>query len=438
MTLRVTTLYLTIALVCGPSFAGDRDSVSSELEKRVGHGLPSGPRGDIASIELPPGVDLDDGLSESEAVALALWNNAALRATLSNLGLAQADLREAGLLVNPNFQMLAGVGSKPFEFLLIAPIEALWQRPKRVAAAKLTLESVGEQLVQNGLDLVRDTRVAFADYKSFSQQGLRAAAVAQLAEEIAQLDAKRLEAGDIAELDLQLSRLEALSARNAALQFSEEQKAAWARLLLLGGLPASTAAVNASAADQAPRPNKPLEELLEIAARSRPDLRAADLAVEAAGKRLGWQRTTTFAQVAPMFNTKGIGNSGIKTGPGLAGDIPIFNRGQGRISRAEAELEQAALQLVALHEQVASETAVADARLAQAQAALARLRGELIPAATQAIEFSEKAYRAGDIAYLDLQRAKRPLLGLQVLEAAAEAAVIRAKAELDRAIGRNI
>lgn len=429
---------LLVLVVIGAARAGDREDIGQALQERVGYGLGSDSGGDDDSNRVPPSVDLADGLTEPEAVALALWNNAALRATLGNLGLAQADLRQAGLLVNPSFQTLVGVGTKPFEFLLIAPIEALWQRPKRVAAAKLTLKSVGEQLVQNGLDLVRDTRLAFADYRGFFEQERRASAIADLADEIAELDSKRLRAGDIGELDLQLSRLDALTARDAARQAAEERRVAWTRLAFLAGLPASSAPIEAVGGDASTLAMPGVDELLEIASRSRPDLRAADLDVEAAGQRLGWQRSTTFALVAPMLSTKGIGDQGIKTGPGLMGEIPLFDRGQGRISRAEAELEQAALRLAALREQVASETAATVARLAQSEAALERLRTQLIPAATRAIAFSERAYEAGDIAYLDLQRARRPLLDLQLREAAASAAVTRARAELDRAIGRNL
>ncbi|MEZ5364277.1 MAG: TolC family protein [Bryobacterales bacterium] len=425
-----------ILVALAAASAAEREDVGTALEELVGLGLSPDPSSD--GLQLPPGVELTDGLTETEAVALALWNNAALRATLSDLGLAQADLRQAGLFVNPSYQTLIGVGSKPFEFLLTAPIEALWQRPKRVAAAKLTLEGVASRLVQNGLDLVRDTRLAYADYRGFSDQERRASEVADLAGEIADLDAKRLKAGDIGELDLQLSRLDALTAGDAARQAAEEQRVAWARLAFLAGLPADHTPVEAMDDGETP-PTKPgTEELLEIASQSRPDLRAAELEVEAAGQRLGWQRTTTFTRIAPMLSTKGIGTTGIKTGPGLTGDIPLFDRGQGRISRAEAELEQAVLRLAALREQAAAETAAAVARLAQAEAALERLRAQLIPAAEGAIALSERAYEAGDIAYLDVQRARRPLLDLQLREAAASAAVQRARAELERAIGRNL
>lgn len=431
---------LTIAFTVGAlSAASNEGSVSGALQERVGEGLkPSS--SDLADPQnLPPDVSLSDGLSEGEAVALALWNNAQLRATLSDLGLAQADLREAGLLVNPNFQMLAGVGLKPFEFLLIAPIEALWQRPKRVAAAKLNLESVGRQLVQNGLDLARDTRVAFADYRAVVRQSEAASELASLLEEIAELEARRLAAGDIGELDLELARIEALTSRDSAQAFEDEILVVWDRLRLLTGLPVAGPRVEPAEASEPPSRRVSLDELLEIASRSRPDVRAAELNVEAAGKRLGWQKTTTFAMVAPMLNTKGIGvDGGIKTGPGLAAEVPIFNRGQGRISRAEAELQQAVLRLAALREQTASETASASARLGQSQAALDRLRRRLIPAARKAFNLSESAYQAGDVSYLDLRRAERPLLELRLREYLAEAALQRAQAELDRAVGRNL
>ena len=42
---------------------------------------------------MPSGVVLEDGLTQDEAVALALWNNAAFQAILSELGIARVDLR---------------------------------------------------------------------------------------------------------------------------------------------------------------------------------------------------------------------------------------------------------------------------------------------------------------------------------------------------------
>ena len=61
---------------------------------------------------MPPDASIDDGLTSQEAVAIALWNSPSFQATLADLGIARADLVEAGLLRNPVFSLLFPVGSQ--------------------------------------------------------------------------------------------------------------------------------------------------------------------------------------------------------------------------------------------------------------------------------------------------------------------------------------
>jgi len=57
--------------------APDRATISEQLVRRVGHTAPvEAPPGQLA---MPPGASFDDGLTEDEAVAIALWNNAAFQ-----------------------------------------------------------------------------------------------------------------------------------------------------------------------------------------------------------------------------------------------------------------------------------------------------------------------------------------------------------------------
>ncbi len=105
-----------------------------------------------APADFPAGVRLDDGLIPDEAVALALWNNAAFQVSVSELGFARADLLEAGMLTNPILSLLLPVGPKQLEAALKWPLEVLWQRPKRVAAAQLAADAAAERLVLVGLD----------------------------------------------------------------------------------------------------------------------------------------------------------------------------------------------------------------------------------------------------------------------------------------------
>ena len=55
------------------------------------------------------------------------------------------------------------VGPKQLEWTLQFPFDAIWQRPKRVAAAQLNAQAVGERLVWDALTLVAQTRTAHAD-----------------------------------------------------------------------------------------------------------------------------------------------------------------------------------------------------------------------------------------------------------------------------------
>ncbi|MDQ3011363.1 MAG: hypothetical protein M3X11_11750, partial [Acidobacteriota bacterium] len=59
-------------------------AISRQVEERTGHGIIPAPK--AAGFALPDGVSLDDGMSEDEAVAIALWNNAALQVEMTALG----------------------------------------------------------------------------------------------------------------------------------------------------------------------------------------------------------------------------------------------------------------------------------------------------------------------------------------------------------------
>ena len=149
---------LALAVIMGGCASTDsRSHLSDQLTSRSGFAVPT--RSPTNLWEVPPDISLDDGVSEDEAVAVALWNNAAFHATLSELGIARADLIQAGQLSNPTFSVLFPLGPKQMEFALTLPVEALWLRPRRVAVAKLNERKVAEQLVQNGLDLIRHCRV---------------------------------------------------------------------------------------------------------------------------------------------------------------------------------------------------------------------------------------------------------------------------------------
>ena len=87
--------------------AADQTTVARLLSERVGHTVPAGRTS--GEVTLPPGAAFEDGVTEDEAVAIALWNNAAFQELLGDLGLTRGDLIQAGLLPQPGvFGLLPG------------------------------------------------------------------------------------------------------------------------------------------------------------------------------------------------------------------------------------------------------------------------------------------------------------------------------------------
>lgn len=149
---------VVLLMICGCATQSiDYGNVSDDLRERTGHEFRA--KSDMQSSVIPPGVNLEDGLTEGEAASVALWNNAMFQSIVAKLGFSNAQLIEAGQFTNPTFSNLFPAGPKQLEFAANLPLEALWLRRKRVEVAEIDFRRAAAGLVQNGLDLIRDTSV---------------------------------------------------------------------------------------------------------------------------------------------------------------------------------------------------------------------------------------------------------------------------------------
>lgn len=112
-----------------------------------------------------------------------------------------------------------------------------------------------------------------------------------------------------------------------------------------------------------------LPDLIKIALAARPELRAAELAMEAAGARAKWERSKIFSLIS-VIDMNGEGKQGFEIGPGLQVELPLFHRNKGGITRAEAELERAARQYAAVRQRIVMEVQESHTQLLQAREAL--------------------------------------------------------------------
>lgn len=431
----VRLLLLLGAAVTTLSCASARPPVASPVTDRILSATGAAVRIHAPAVaELPPTVDPQDGLSSDEAVATALWNNAAFQVTLSQLGFARADLVDAGMLTNPVLSLLFPLGPKQFEATLRWPIEVLWERPKRRAAAQLALDATASSLVQSGLDLALAVRLSHADYAlAIDRQRLATETAAALAR-IDTLTQSRLAAGDIGALEARVARVDAARGRQDADRAAHDVRLARERLRLLMGLAANDAVVDRIQASPAPGACGAATDLLPRALAARPDVRAAEIAVEAAAARLGWERRRVLAFTA-VLDANGQGTQGFEAGPGVDVGLPIFNRNQGGRLRAQTELQRASAAYVAIQQQIGLDVREAVTLLDQAQESRTAWRTTLVTPLEANLADAEDAYRAGDNSFLFVLENSRRLIEARLRERELAADETRALARIERATG---
>jgi cobalt-zinc-cadmium efflux system outer membrane protein len=390
-----------------------------------------------ATSQTPPNVDIADGLTQEEAVAIALWNSPSFQATLVDLGIARADLADAGLLRNPILSLLFPVGPKQLEFTLQYPFDVFVQRPARIAAAKLNVQAVGQRLVWDGLSLIAQVRTAHADAFLADRRLLLATENATLTRRLADIADARLRAGDISDLEARAPRNDAL--RTEVVQRAMQHDRDLARLTLAGLLglyepPGRLEPRPLIAYDVAPCVVD--DARLKEALASRPDVRAAELGIEAATARARWERSRVLALIG-ILDANGKGTEGFEMGPGANIDLPLFNRNQGGKARATAEIDRASQLYATARVRVATEVRSASLRVAQAQQALDAWTRDIVPSLEIEQRQAEGAYNAGEIPLLNALDVSRRLVDGRMQQLNAEADLWRARIALERAMGRS-
>ncbi len=406
------------------------------LKERTGFSLDDTRRATDGSVSIPPSVSLTNVLSEDEAVEVALWNNAAFAETLEDLGLAKAEIVAANQLPNPSFSMLFPLGEKQLEFVTKYPLEAIWLRPRRVNVARRDAERVAQQLVVNGLDLIRDVRLAHTEVCLNAEQLELARMNLELNREIADASQTRMDAGDANELEVISIRSGQLKANDDLLRIEGELRLARENLRKMLGLGSSDLEFEvASKSGDPPGPGN-VTEIVNVALASRPDLRAAELAIEGAGEELGLAQKEVFTLIA-MLDANGDA-SNFEAGPGIDIQVPVFNQNQAGKSRAEAKLKKAERHYITVRDDLILNVRQAHIRAIQARSRVAIWRDEIIPPLQGAESQLKTAYRDGNIPFLQLLDTSRQLADARISLLQTRVEMHRAVIELEHSAGRKL
>ena len=343
----------------------------------------------LANIDatLPPiATPMPASLDHEQAVLLALADNPRIRALYARLGLASADVYDAGRLSNPR---LAGAVMTPdaagdvnkLTFGITQRFTDLLLLPARRRLAAREFERVQLDVGQAVLDLALEVDRAWYGLLGAQQRLALRQQVARAANASATLAQRMADAGNLPPRALAAAQIEAQEANLAVLDAQTRLETGRAGLAeLLGRMPAADWRAVGKLA-----PGEPLAaedgKLRERAAASRLDLLAAHRALDTLEDELGVARHTRWlGEIDLGVETERETDRSRITGPSLALELPLFNHGDGKLMRARAHREQAHSELRALALRVAREVTEAAARVRVLQTSIDVQSRQLLPA----------------------------------------------------------
>ena len=294
-------------------------------------------------------------LTVNSAVQIALLNSRELQATFEDVGVSAADLREAGTWKNPTFDLSVRFPDR-------APLGANWEEAvafdlldllmlplrKRVAAAHLAAAQL--RVADEVVKLVADVKSAVRMLQTDETLLAHRASIVDIHGTALDLAQRQHEAGNITDLALtqhqaayNAARLELAMAGTAQSEHREKLN----RLLSLWG--GDTAWKIGGALPALPEKDVALRGLESLAVAQRLDLAAAHGELAGIVRALGLTKTYRYIGALTFgVDTERESDRTNLTGPRLSLEVPLFNQGQARIAKGEAELRRAERKLEAL------------------------------------------------------------------------------------------
>ena len=282
---------------------------------------------------------LSEPLTADAAVEIALLSSPALQARFHDLGIAEADLVQAGRLRNPTFSFgrLSGGGHVEIERAVVFNLLGVLTLP-------LSSEFAHQQFAQTQLEVAGDAVALAADARRayftavtsaelvryFDQVRASADAAAELARRMAQ-------AGNFSKLAHM--REQAFYA-DAAAQLARAQHQARADRERLGRMLGLTSSDDLRLPDRLPdlpaQPTEPVDAE-RLALERRFDVLAARQSAAAFARALNLSRATRFVNVLEVgYQNKSTTDEPRANGYELELELPLFDFGSTRVARAEA------------------------------------------------------------------------------------------------------
>lgn len=249
-------------------------------------------------------IDPAQGLSREQAVGIALMNNSTLQADFEKLGIAKADLVQAGLFTNPQLNLLvqksSDIDDKTQLFVTASfSFSDLWLVPLKQNIARDEVDIVTQRILMTILSTIAQTKNAYNEC-IFNQE---------------RIDASMPEH----------EKIVAMNVLNDAL----------IHLKKLMGLPINLKPIRFTGTIQEHTAELPsIEDLEYYALQNHPALQMAQLKIEQAHHVLKMQRARIFKDVRVGVTYGRDFDRSHGVGPYIGLEVPLFDRNNAQIAGA--------------------------------------------------------------------------------------------------------
>lgn len=284
-------------------------------------------------------------LTADSAVQIALLNNRGLQATYAELGIAEADLVQAGRLRNPGFSFARKHRGDDVEYerAFIFDLMGLLTMPIRTRLERESFAIAQGRVTAEILQVAADTRRAWVGAVAAQQSAAYAEQVRTAADAAAELARRMVRAGNFSKLDQ--AREQAFYA-DATAQLARARQLALAereRLTRLMGLWGGDTAYRLP--DRLPDLPPALREMTDIerqAMLQRLDVQGAMQDATNLANALGLTQATGYFSVLELkYLRNSESGQPRQTGYEIELRLPVFDSGAARLKRAEYQHQQA-------------------------------------------------------------------------------------------------
>lgn len=376
-----------------------------------------------AEDEGPPG-----GLTLEGAIARLIQANPELAVKFQELPKAEADILTAGLYGNP--LVLGGVdkvpygryspqrpGSTGYSVSIVQPFDVNGKIPARVRLAqssKNVLQAQYQDAVRLEVELLH---AAWVDVLAArTTLGYLRTSLTN-SEALVRTTQDQIKRGAVPETDLDTVVIQQETIANALEEAAARLTQTKRALAVLLGIPPAQAdriEVRGALRDGAAAA-PPDEELVRLALCHRPDMAAYRLGVRSATANVEVQRRERFPDVFALYTPYGFdannGDPGARGatswGAGVFASVPLFNRNQGNIRRAEHTVSQTKIELTGLEQRVVAEVHQAALEYGKSRDVVRRFDESILPRARRMRDARYRLYTQGQgsvLTYLEGQR----------------------------------